>query len=89
MLNPSWVASGCSDVQKAFAFWGAQNLSRVEEGQKWPGNALHHSPHHNPSLIRPLTAKPASSQGGALALKSCEQTTPVNELHDMKMEFSS
>lgn len=89
MHYPFWVAGARAVVQRLLAFGNHTRAWSVEEGRTRPGHALpRHSRHVGP-LIRPETAKSASSQGEALALDGREPTTLKIELKDMIMEFSS
>lgn len=89
MYNPFWVASARGDVQKPLAGENHTCALSVEEGRTRPGHALHRYSRHVSPLIKPETAKLASSQGGALALDGREPTHIQTHLKDMKMEFSS
>jgi hypothetical protein len=87
MLNPSWVSSARDDVQRPLAFGNHTCALGVEEGRTRPGHALRlHSRHVSP-LIRPETAKLASSQGGALALDGREHTSLKFKLKIMKRSY--
>jgi hypothetical protein len=89
MLNPFWVASARGDAWLPLA---AENHARylcVEEGRTRPSKVMARYSHHFDSLTRPKTAKPASSQGEALALDISEQTSFKTNLKDMILELHS
>jgi hypothetical protein len=89
MFYPFRVASTHGDVQRALALQNHMFVWRMEEGRTGPGHALPHDTRHIDPLTRPEPAKPASSQGGALALDRSDQTPIKPQLKDMKMELYS
>jgi hypothetical protein len=89
MQSPIWVIGAHENCLKPMVFGNQMGVFGVEEGQKRPGHALPRHTRHVHPLIRPTTAKPASSQGGALALDRRVHTSPKTELQDMIMEFYS
>jgi hypothetical protein len=87
MYNPFWVADARVDVRSLWVSGNHACVLRVEEGRTRPGVALSETSRHVHPLTSPVTAKSASSQGGALALDGCEHTHLKTHLKDMKMEF--
>jgi hypothetical protein len=57
-----------------------------EEGRIWPSLALSQNSRRFQPWIKPQTAKPASSQGGALATTESVHTSQLNRTEDMNME---
>lgn len=89
MQSPFGVASARVGAHKPSALGNHACVLSVEEGRTGPDHACFRDTRHIHPLIRPVTAKSASSQGEALALMRSEQTQTQTQLKDMKMEFSS
>jgi hypothetical protein len=89
MFYPIWVANTDVQFQSALVLRNHFGVWRMEEGRTGPVYAFPRETRHIDPLTRPESAKPASSQGGALALEICEQTPIQHQLKDMKMELYS
>jgi hypothetical protein len=89
MHNPFWVASPRVGVSRPLVLGNHTCALRFEEGRTGPDHARFLETRHIKPLTRPETAKPASSQGEALALDRCDLIHPQTQLKDMKMEFHS
>ncbi len=89
MHNPFRVAVACADAWPLIVARNQPSKLWNKEGQFRPSHAMSNSCHHIHFWTRPTKAKPASSQGEALAKNECEQPHLETHLKDMKMEFSS
>jgi hypothetical protein len=86
MQNPSRVAVGhviCRPLHEA----GITDAAWTEEGRTRPGPAIDTISSRFQLWIKPSTAKPASSQGGALATVGSVQNQHRNRIEDMIMEY--
>jgi hypothetical protein len=89
MHDPIRVAGSRDSFRWPVVVENHTRVLRVEEGRTRPGHAMPRSARHFCPLIRPETAKSASSQGGALALDKSEQTSFKTDLKDMILELYS
>jgi hypothetical protein len=88
MQNPFGVATLLDDSRWSITAENRWDALWIEEGRTRPGHAMSHHAHHFYSWTRPETAKPASSQGEALAKNEIEETPPKTSLKDMILEFT-
>jgi hypothetical protein len=88
MLNPFWVAAPTAVLQRTLSVEIRPAALRIKEGRTRPSPAMTHHARHFYFWTRPETAKPASSQGEALAKNGNEETLLKTSLKDMIMEFT-
>ena len=88
MQNPFGVAASFDVSQWSVAAEIRSHTLWIEEGRTRPGHAMSHHTRHFHSWTRPESAKPASSQGEALATNESEETPLKTSLKDMILEFT-
>jgi hypothetical protein len=86
MQYPVWVASVRVQLRVPSAHGNHACVLRTKEGRTRPGLALPHISRRFQPWIKPLQAKPASSQGGALATIESVHNLKLNRTEDMILE---